>query len=218
MDQRIQAKAYQDKMAKQRDRQAKARAAAKVTVPGIPAEPSISPADSISNVPSASSSKLSALNARQGKMEENFNKFMPFMDNMSNPTSPLVNAVVSQLTSVCRSMNVTVQPGDGSRHPGSPATHSGLTVSRGAVLEGHQAEQGMDVPSGDTLSLDCSVSSVASSCVTATSSGATGSSASSGECSDVSKSRWKRQPADALKSVALVKVILILRPFVSSRV
>ena len=74
-------------------------------------------------------------------MEENLldqtNLVYVFLHNMSNPTSSLVNAVVSQLTSVCRSMNVTVQPSDGSCHPGSPATHSGLIVSREAVLEGH---------------------------------------------------------------------------------
>ena len=64
-----------------------------------------------------------------------------------------MNVVVSLFTCVCRGMIVTVQPGDGSFHPGSPATYSGLTVSKVAVLEGHQAEQGMLDVAGDTLSM-----------------------------------------------------------------
>ena len=46
-------------------------------------------------------------------------------------------------------MFVTVQPGN----PGSPATYSGLHVSLGAVLERHQAEQGMLDVAGDTPSM-----------------------------------------------------------------
>ena len=90
MDQRIAARAYQDRMAKQRDRQNKARAAARVA--GIPAQPSISPEDSVSNAPSVASSRYSDLSIRMGKMEENMSKLLNMFD-VTNPSSPIVNLV-----------------------------------------------------------------------------------------------------------------------------
>ena len=117
MDQRIKARQYQDRMSKQRERQNRAKAAARVSLSGIPAQPSISPHDSIS--------RYSELSTRIGKMEENMSKFMSMFD-PNNPSSPLVNALVSKITSVSRGMNVTVQPGDGSFHPGWPSSYSSL--------------------------------------------------------------------------------------------
>ena len=74
-----------------------------------------------------------------------------------------------------------VQQGDGPARPKSPPSHRDLNASRDSVLDGHSAARAAsDTPSGDTLHLDCTMSSVVSADAIVVPGGTVGPSAAAG--------------------------------------